>query len=186
MMTGKKKIGIDLDSTLNDLDVKWSAWIAATIDPTFTRDRMVNWEMENNVAPPNNHVYDFLWMRNTFLTLDPRPFAQRVVGDLAAAGHELFVVTATHPAVMLDKWEWVRRHFGVWFDHKHFLPVSKKGLLSGLDVLIDDGLHNLLDFPNRGVLLDAPWNRPPKNGAYLFDRAADWLDVRRILFEGNN
>jgi 5'(3')-deoxyribonucleotidase len=179
------KIGIDIDSTLNDLELAWCAWIRDVGgDPFWGIERHVSWDL-HKLHPMGRHVFDFLRMRGSLRNLNPRPLAQQVTAELAAAGHELFAVSSNvHAENWVEKCEWLDEHFPV-IDPKHRVSTYNKGIMR-LDVLIDDGPHNFMGFDGRCLLFDQPWNRSDEAMATSgqpgrLRRVIDWMEIKKVL-----
>jgi 5'-nucleotidase len=153
------RIGIDLDSVLNDLDTQWAKWIADNHRPGFTLKDWTCWDV-HTLAPCGNKVYDFLHLPGMFANLNPRPLAIGVTQDLVAEGHDLIVVTSCLPEFWKDKTTFLTKYFG----HIHpnnWIPCTRKELVK-MDMLIDDGVHNLKACNNADtmcVCFDRPWNQ---------------------------
>jgi 5'(3')-deoxyribonucleotidase len=170
-MIPRKSIGIDLDSTLNELDHAWCAWIRESLDPEFTLDKWLSW---NNHTPAGKAIYAFLDIPGVFEAMDVREDAVAVTERLANH-HELFVISASvNPNCIPEKHRWLTRHFPhipatnyVFTDAKH---------LFGVDLLIDDGAHNVRGHEGKFLLLDQPWNRDND-----LARARGWKEVESYL-----
>jgi len=173
-------IGIDMDSVLNDLDVAWTAWIREKYDLTFTRDKMTTWITDDDFPQIPCKVTDFFHIPGIFGTFNPQPGSIAVTKQLTQDGHQLFVVTSAHYLWWADKGLWLRKHFPHIPSH-NYITTYQKHLLN-LDVLVDDGLHNLVAFRGHKIIFDAPWNRRvPDELKGNTRRALDWSDVQRII-----
>lgn len=174
-------IGIDLDSTLNNLDEVWAAWIQEHHDPSFDREKWVSWDLHEH-TPAGKAIYDFLDIPGSFLNLGIQPGAREVIQDILEAGHQVYIPTACYlrpgrEHVLADKVRWMECHLPE-LDMHNLIVIQDKFLLHGLALLIDDGAHNLDKFPNKKLLFDAPWNRGSTHA-----RAVGWAGVRAWLLE---
>lgn len=97
------------------------------------------------------------------------------------------VEIVTSPFVFSPTWESDRRwsldhHFGHKAKHVHF--TEKKHMFKG-DVLIDDGPHNINDFPGPVVIVDRPWNQNIATSTFPRYRCLNYPDalacVDRVL-----
>ena len=166
------KIGIDLDMTLNNLEVLWEGWIRL-YDQDFKMANVKSWGMEE-YSSIGKKVYDFLKIPGIFDIPEPRHDAERVVADLAEK-HTLYVVTAYLPSTCVDKVTWLGRFFPM-VPTANIVFCNDKSILD-LDVLIDDGMHNLVNFKGRKILFDAPWNQSCDFGV---ERVYDWQDIENL------
>jgi len=169
-----KRIGIDLDQTLNRLGHKWIKWIQDTHDPEFTMEKWTSFAI-HELLPCGDAVYDFLKLPGAFRDLGVEEDAQRVTERLHRAGHEIFVVTAYIPEAVMDKCGWLREFFP-HIDKDHVIFCNKKHMVN-VDVLIDDGLHNAHGFRGAFIVFDQPWNR---DGSAM-PRARGWKEVEAML-----
>lgn len=176
-----KTIGIDLDSTLNNLE---EVWILNTYNQEYSDtlkiEDMVCWDVEEYIKPEcGKKIYEILLRPNFFLNLKPKENSQSVINDLSKF-YDLYVVTAYHPKTVVDKVEWIQTYFP-HIDSKKIIFCNNKGLIQ-TDYLIDDGAHNILDYHNNGgknpIVFDRPWNRDLLPN---FQRVYDWLQIDSIL-----
>jgi 5'(3')-deoxyribonucleotidase len=168
------KIGFDLDNVLNCLEQPWADWIVANHDPNMTVDNWSQWHL-HEISPAGKAVYDFLKLPGVFRELPVRPDAVEVTKRLQGRGHELFVISACgiNPEVWPDKIAWLQQHFP-HIALKNLIACERKGMI-GVDCLVDDGPHNLADFPGTKIVFDHPWNRDVK--VLRVKRFADFLNI---------
>jgi 5'(3')-deoxyribonucleotidase len=77
---------------------------------------------------------------------------------LQSRGHDIIVTTAAQGRTALyDKIRWLKKHIPD-FDKHNVISAHRKDAVVG-DILLDDGLHNLRDFPGIPCIFDQPWNR---------------------------
>jgi 5'-nucleotidase len=171
------KVGIDLDTTLNNLDEVWIQWYNKEYNDNLTVEDMIDWDVTKYVKPEcGKDMYKFLWTPGLFRSLGIRPYAQGVCNMLSRY-FDLYIVTASHPNVVPDKWAWVEKHLP-FIPYERFIPLKEKNLLD-MDYLIDDGPHNIEAFTKgTPVIIDMPYNR------YLGDqyvRCHNWKDVMEFF-----
>lgn len=180
-MNKKPTLGIDLDSTLNTLDIEWIEAYNKDYNDNLTREDMIRWEVDTYVKPEcGKKFYNYLLLPNFFKNLGIQPYAQEVTKELSKY-FDIYIVTAYHPATCVDKCEWVKTHLP-HIPIENVIFCNNKGLIH-TDILIDDGGHNLLAFyeNNRSglpIVYDAPWNRYLENQFLRFD---DWRNIRDYL-----
>lgn len=171
------KIGIDLDSVLNELETPWLKWIQENLKPDFTLQDWNVWAVQDLLGP---RVFEYLDLPGTFRNLPIVEGAQRGIQALKGAGHELFVVTACVDSPVLghiiqDKLDWLKEHFPQ-IPHHNVMFTSQKHLVD-VELLIDDGPHNILAFPRRGIIFDKPWNQDIAHAP----RAFSWEGVVELV-----
>ena len=151
------RIGVDLDTTLNDLEVVWLDRYNKDYGDCLTVEDMTDWDATLYVKPEcGARVYDYLDEPGFFRHLGIKPGAREGMAFLWEH-FEVFIVSAAHPHTVADKWGWIREHLP-FIPYEHFIAASRKDLLN-LDYLIDDGPHNIERFPGTGIVFDMPYNR---------------------------
>jgi 5'-nucleotidase len=172
------RVGLDLDSTLSDFDLHWDRWIKLH-DPEFRPEAKTGWDI-HQFTKLGKSVYEYLWIPGVFTRARPRFGAQEVVKQLQKDGHELFVVSHSHPNVWAEKNLWLEKHFPE-IPEDNRIPLKNKSLLR-IDLLVDDGLHNFQNFNGHGVIFDQSWNREvPEAIVARTVRAKDWPEVYRQI-----
>src|ERR1035437_6639185 len=180
-MEKRKKIGIDLDSTLDNLETVWLE--KYNEDYNDNLKEWDNWELYKVIKPEcGKKIFDYLREPGFFYNLDIKKDAKEVVAFLAEH-YDLYIVTAYIPETCLDKTNWIKKH-NLAIDQKNIIFINNKGLLQ-LDYLIDDGPHNFKDFKGKGVLLDMAYNRMLQESSTL-KRVKTWKDILGFFIEEVN
>lgn len=166
-----KKIGIDLDTTLNNLSEDWLRLYNEKYNDNLPEFK--HWDCTLDVKTEcGNKIFDLIKTPNFFYNLKLNDNAYDVIFELSK-GFELYIVTAYFSETCVDKTNWVRKHLP-YFDIKNIIFCNNKSLLN-LDYLIDDGGHNIEGFKQKGIVYDMAYNR------YLVDeytRVKNWLDIK--------
>lgn len=108
----------------------------------------------------NPDVQKYFYKEWTYEDMPPVPgFIQGVKG-LRNAGHGIVYISSCSRGTHDRKVRWLERHDPDfrWWD---FIAASKKHLVTGVDVLVDDAPHNLEKMPEsvKTVRFDRPWNQ---------------------------
>ncbi len=179
----KKTMIIDLDSTLNQLDVKWISDYNKEYNDNLTREDMACWEIHTYVKPEcGKDIYKYLFQPNFFRNLDIQPDAKEVTKWLQQFV-DIHIVTAYSASTCVDKVAWVEKHLP-HIDSRNIVFCNNKGLIKA-HYMIDDGSHNILDFYKTNpcgipIIYDAPWNR---NIGRDFIRCKNWLEIKENCLE---
>lgn len=142
---------------------------------------ITSWEIASCLGPGGkdfvrsimryNHLYEYL---------DPVEGAVDGMKALLDKGHDVTIVTSVprSAASAYDgKLQWVRKHMP-FFPIDSVFACSKKYRVNG-DVLLDDGLHNLIPFnqkTGRAVAFARPWNK-----SWNGDRVHSWPEFVRYV-----
>lgn len=173
----KQKLGIDLDSTLNNLEEIWLKKYNEEYKDNLKE--WSTWHIHNHVKPEcGKNIFKYLHEPNFFYDLDIRENAKDVFEYLNEY-FDIYIVTAYTVDTCVDKVNWVKKHLPT-FNIENVIFCNDKSVLN-LDYLIDDGPHNILGFKQIGIVYDMSYNiNLPSN--YL--RVKNWLDIK-TLFENN-
>lgn len=179
----KKTILIDLDDTLNSLVPKWLELYNKDFGDNLKQENILSWNIVDYVKPEAKKVFfDYILQDGFFQQLDIQPYAYETTKWLSNY-FNIYIVTAYHPKTCWDKAQWVTKNLPHINNH-NIIFCNHKGLIKG-DYLIDDGLHNVLEFKNTNtfglpLVFDKPWNQHLEN---KFIRVKDWLEIREWFEE---
>lgn len=169
-----KKIGIDLDSTLNNLTDVWIELYNKDYNDNL--EYFLNWDSHNDVKSEcGKKIYDYLLIPQLFYNLDINPNAKDVV-EFLSKHYKLYIVTAYIPTSCNDKVNWVKKYLPE-FDINNIIFINDKSILE-LDYLIDDGPHNIEGFKGKGIIYDRQYNK------YLGDtytRVENWKQIEKFF-----
>lgn len=92
--------------------------------------------------------------------------------------------TLTPYQILKSKMDKVLLKYFPFLTWKNFIITSNKKLIAG-DVLIDDGVHNLIGAPYKKILKTAPWNKDFDAEANEMIRVKDWKEIEEALIKLN-
>lgn len=118
-----------------------------------------------------------------FRKLEPVPYAIEVFERLYMSGlFNMYIVTAAHPRSVEAKYEWIREYLP-FFPEKQIIVCSSKFMVKG-DYLLDDGMHNIIDFQKNGgksIVFERPHNKEER---LSFRSVSDWRRFEEyIIYE---
>lgn len=142
-------------------DVK--SWDISLAFPTLTKDQ----------------VYGVLAEDELWKSLEPVPGSQRILQKWFDQGHKLYMVTASDYRTCKIKMERIFEMFS-FLDWDHVILTSNKQMIRG-DVLIDDGVHNLIGGAYYKILFNRPHNRGVDVEKYGIHRAETWDEVDALV-----
>lgn len=101
--------------------------------------------------------------------------ARVVLERLASAGHDFVVVTHRPESAVQDTNDWLSLYFnGLPLKGIHLLTNGEPKSSVKADILVDDKLENIYEWPRRGLLFDQPWNWKVKTACW------DSRQMRRV------
>lgn len=175
-MNKKKTIGIDLDTTLNNLNQVWINKYNEDYNDNLTEFK--NWNVEKSVKKEcGKKIFNYLKEPKFFYNLDINQGAKDVIKYLSEH-YELYIVTAYFAESCVDKKNWVEKHLP-FFDIKNLIFCNNKGKID-LDYLIDDGPHNILDFKHKGIIYDMAYNQDLDDDS-IYARVKNWEEIKNLF-----
>ncbi len=131
----KQKLGIDLDTTLNNLNEVWLKQYNEDYDDNLTE--FATWNVDKHVKPEcGQKIFSYLHEPDFFYNLDIREDASEVV-DYISKYFDLYIVTAYSVDTCVDKVKWVEKYLP-YFDVRNIVFCNDKSI-PNLEYLIDDG-----------------------------------------------
>ena len=156
-------VKIDYGTTVAFEDIK--DWDMTLAFPTLTKQQ----------------IFGVLHDDELWKSLEPMPGSQRVLQKWFDQGHQLYMVTASDYRTCKVKVERILEMFP-FLDWEHIIFASNKQMIRG-DILIDDGIHNLLNGEYFKILFNRPHNRGLDVEKYGVQRADTWDDVDSMVQE---
>lgn len=124
-------------------------------------------------------IFGVLEEEDLWRGLEPMPGSQKILQKWYDKGHKLYMVTASDYRTCKVKTERILELFP-FLDWEHIIFASEKQMVAG-DVLIDDGIHNLIGGAYYKILFDRPHNRGLDAEKYGVHRARTWDEVDALV-----
>lgn len=156
---------VDLDDVLNNQNELWIAELNDKHNRSVNLEDITDWDVSKFYPHVcKTKLYEPLESERLIHQMSPPPGSIDYTWSWYSAGHNLLVATSTNTRNAGCKVEWMYKYYK-WFDERNLIVTHHKQLLRG-DVLIDDGIHNLLPDKLTGAVpqysklcMDRPWNR---------------------------
>jgi len=178
----KKKIGIDLDTTLNNLMEHWLDCYNEDYNDNLTQWN--TWHVDENVKPECGiKILDYLLKPNFFYDLEIKENAVEVI-DFLMGYFDIYIVTAYLPENCLEKVNWVKK-FIPNIKPENIIFINDKSMVD-IDFLIDDGPHNIQAFSpiKTAIIYDMPYNQYLDYDAFqTWDRVKNWNEIKELFEE---
>lgn len=168
---------IDADGVLEDLSQKWVEYLNEIHGTSVRYEELTAWDMtEAFPTLTREQVYAIDRDEAFYSRLKPIPGAVKAVRRMLDDGHEVFVVTTTPYQVVKAKLDRAIFPYYPFLSWKNIIITCDKHLIRG-DVLIDDGVHNLLGGEYRKILVTAPYNKDFDAEANGMIRVDTWEEI---------
>lgn len=175
-MSNRISIGIDLDTTLNTLNVDWLDLYNKDYNDNLAPKDLLTWDMTKYVKPEcNKKIFDYLFQPYFFRSLGIQPNAYEVTKYLQDTyNFDLYIVTAYSYQTCYDKAEWVKEHLP-HIPVENIIFCNDKSKIN-MHYLIDDRDLNIETFKGIGIVFDQPYNRHLKD----YIRCNGWLEIKQL------
>ncbi|MPM08410.1 hypothetical protein SDC9_54722 [bioreactor metagenome] len=156
---------LDLDDVLNDQNNLWVQHLNSRFGFCVKYDDISEWNMSKFFPSLNaKELYEPVLSDQLIHKMTAPPEAKRITNEWNRRGHKIVVTTATSTKNIDSKVDWLYGNYE-WFSYEQLILTHRKQLVMG-DVLVDDGVHNLIpDVHTRiepvytKLCFDRPWNR---------------------------
>lgn len=153
-------IGIDVDEVCADMLPEWVRRYNRAYDDTLKVEDITAWDMTQFVKPEcGKDIYRLLQAEGFYHGVKPIPRALESVKVLRQMGHRVVFVSSCVRLTLDMKLEWLVRHEFLprQASQPDFIACADK-TLAAVDLLIDDHVKNVEDFPGYAVLVTQPHN----------------------------
>jgi 5'-nucleotidase len=171
----KPVILCDMDEVVADLLGEWVHRYNQMYNDTLAREDITGWDMADFVKPEcGKDIYKILRHDGLYDSVHPIPNAHWGIKALRSLGYRVVFVTTCVDETMDAKLRWLVqwRFLPRQYTQADFIAAKDKALIRG-ELLIDDGPHNIRDFPGQTILVHAPHNQDFNHP----HRAHGWHDI---------
>ena len=179
---GKKfVILVDMDDTIECLTDAWLMRLNSQHGTHVTREDLTCWDFAKPFPTlTEEEVYAPLYDGEFWETVKPMQDACEVMKELIEYGHEIYIVTSSVHETISAKMTKVLFRYFPFIDWNHVIVAQKKQMIRG-DILIDDGVHNLVGGDYVKILMTAPHNRDYDAEANDMIRVDSWEDIFQVI-----
>ena len=185
---------VDMDDVLEDLQEAWIKRLNEKYNYSVDWTKVVDWNV--GLYYPNlnrEEVLSPLFEDNFWKTVNPKKDAIEVLKQLYDQKYLIYLVTSSSFSTLVNKFSNVLYPYFPFFDEDHIIICKHKQLIKG-NVLIDDGVHNLMGtYPiipeYKKILFTANPNRNFNTIGTDIIRVSNWYEIYSIierLFESLN
>ena len=179
----KFTICCDMDDTIEDLLGAWTTWLNNKYNLNVKVSDIASWTM--NVSYPtltDDQIFEPLYIPEFWDGVLPKLESQKYLKKLIDDGHNVYICTNTHYAILKEKMERCLFYHFPFINWRKIITMRDKQMIR-CDYLIDDGVHNIVgDYI--GLLIDMPHNQ--NFSAENVFRVYNFEEVYNIINEAAN
>ena len=173
-----KKLTIlcDADDTIQELTVHWLAELNRRYNCNVRKEDIKSWDITKafpNLTP--DEVFEPLYRKDFWERTTPVEGSSHYLKKLIEDGHDVLIVTASNSETFEDKKKKLTQMFPFLSEEK-IIRENNKQTVSG-DILIDDGVHNLIGGRYRKFLFNQPNNSLFNEKQYGITRVYSWKEI---------
>lgn len=168
---------VDMDDTIVNSTARWVDYANHRYGTAVRYDDLQDWNVA--LAFPmltKEQIYALLYEEAFWRSITPLPGAAKTMSALKEAGHRVLIVTNSHYVCLKVKMEEVLFRYFPFLTWDDVILTSQKQLIRG-DVLIDDGVQNLVGGDYEKLLFTQPHNRSFDAVSAGMTRVADWREI---------
>lgn len=172
---------VDMDDTIEQMLQAWVAGANETYGYNVAYEDITDWNVSK--AFPGltwEQVYAVPMRPGFWDTVSLVPGAAEALRRFMEAGHEVLIVTATPFESVPEKIGGFLFRYFPFLSWDQVIIAGKKQRIKG-DVLIDDGVHNLVGGDYVKILMTAPHNKDYDAEANGMIRVNDWTEIEAVI-----
>lgn len=177
----KLTILVDMDDTIEDLLTPWLEHLNKKYGTNVRRYDVSDWNLTKAFPLLTaRQVYAPLYDDTLWRNVIPIDGAKEALHRLMRDGHDIYIVTSSNYQTLSVKMEEVLFKYFPFLSWDNVIIASNKQIING-DVMIDDGVHNLIGGGYIKLLFDAPHNREFDAEGNGMIRVYNWGQIYTML-----
>lgn len=170
-----------MDDVLENLSVAWVNFLNLRYGTNVEAKDVVDWKVDKFFPSlTKEQVYSVLWEEDLWKTVKPLDGGPEAIQKLMRDGHEVYIVTNSHYRALAAKMDDVLFAYYPFLSWGQVIIATNKQMIRG-DVLIDDGIHNLVGGDYIKILMDRPYNREYDAESMGMYRVSNWREICDLL-----
>lgn len=172
----------DADDTIENLSIHWLEELNTKYNKSVCKKDIKSWDITKAYPDlTSDMVLEPLYREDFWDKITPIDGSQYYLEKMITDGHEVYIVTASNietseakTAKLISMFPFIRR--------EQIIFTQNKQLVDG-DVLIDDGVHNLINGQYKKFLFNQPGNADFDERHYGITRVYSWKEVYEKISE---
>lgn len=172
---------VDMDDTITDMLSVWVETLNKNYRLSVRYEDITDWNI-NLFFPTltNEQIFAPLYTDEFWLKVMPKYDAIKYIKKLKDDGCKVFICTSTNYKTIKAKMDNLLFKYFDYLSWNDVIVTSNKQLINA-DLLIDDGVHNLIGGKYKGILMDAPHNRKFDEKKHGIIRVKTWREIYALI-----
>lgn len=178
----KLRICIDMDDTIEYLLPAWLRWLDNQYNFKVTPEMINSWDITEYFPHLTaEQICKPLSIPEFWDTVNPMNDAIKYIPKIIEDGHKVYICTSTDYRIAKEKFDrCLFKHFP-FIDKNNVIICHNKQIID-CDILVDDGIHNLIGGKYLGILLTSPCNANINVDLYEnIYRTRNWADIYDLI-----
>ena len=165
---------VDMDDTIENLLPAWAEWLNNKHGTSVKADDITDWDVQKFFPSlTKDEVYAPLYEDEFWKTVHPKEDAVIHLARLKELGFKLYICTNSNYQTIRCKLEYIIDRYFPFISWWNVITISDKQLLNA-DILVDDGVHNLIGGSYEKILMTASHNIAYNAEANGMTRVNNW------------
>ena len=179
-----KTVLVDMDDTIENCTEAWVNYVNRRFGTDVKPESLRDWDVSKAFPTlTREQVYGVTFEEAFWLTVKPIDGAAEYMKKLIDDGNKIYIVSCAAYETMRVKMEDVLFKYFPFIEWNEIIVTYNKKIINA-DVMIDDGVHNLIGADCVRILMDAPYNRDFNEEAYGMFRVRNWKEIYDLINSG--
>lgn len=177
---------IDMDDTIENLLEAWTAHLNKKYGTNVLPKDVNTWDISRCFPSiDRKNVYAPLYDNEFWKTVQPKPDAVKYLKMLKELGFDLYICTTSNYETIRCKLEHIISEHFPFISWGQVITTNNKQLING-DILVDDGVHNLIGGSYKKILMSAPHNLDYDTDKNDMVRVNSWAEAYNEIIAASN
>ena len=176
---------VDMDDVLENLQEAWITRLNEKFKINVDWTEVTDWNIEMYYPSlTRGQVISPLFEDNFWNTVKPKEDAIKILKKLYEEDYSIYLVTSSAYSTLANKFSQALWPYFPFIDTDHIMITNCKQLIKG-HVLIDDGIHNLINEPFKPsyykILFTTSMNKNYNTFETDITRVSNWYEIYSII-----
>ncbi len=177
---------VDMDDTIENLLPAWTEWLNKKHRMSVQADDITSWDIQKFFPSlTRDEIYSPLYEDEFWKMVTPKEDAILYLSRLNELGFKLYICTNSNYQTIRRKLEYIIDRYFPFISWWNVITICHKQLINA-DILVDDGVHNLLGGSYKKILMTASHNKDFDANSNGIVRVNNWQEAYDKIIEYAN